>query len=52
MENNPVPSRCVVKFTSSYSEPAHRLMHSLDAAPRLLHCSRASTVGNMFVVMV
>ncbi|KAJ7869629.1 hypothetical protein B0H13DRAFT_1635183 [Mycena leptocephala] len=52
MENNPVPSRCVVKFTSSYSEPAHRLMHSLDAVPRLLHCSRAPTVGKIFVVVM
>jgi hypothetical protein len=50
MEKSPV--RCVVKFTSSYSEAAHRLMHSLDATPWLLHCSRVSTVGKIFVVVM
>lgn len=44
--------RSVVKFTPSYNEHLHRAMEKIQGAPRLLYCSRSSSVGNLWVVVM
>jgi len=44
--------RCIVKFTDSYGEAAHRLMAEQQIAPALLFCKREAGYSGLFVVVM
>ncbi|KAJ8516824.1 hypothetical protein ONZ45_g5902 [Pleurotus djamor] len=41
---------CIVKFTKRYNAEAHRLMHQVGVAPKLIYCKYEPDVGKICVV--